>query len=238
MEIENSAHANWQIGCGHLAIFFSQELVGISWKKIRKSGWGELKEEHHESKNKKLPANKKVLKSRKNISLFYLETLLNSLINLSKYFNNKLDINPRRPWRNGEKYLKQKGDRQRRKNLLTYGIQGNLMTYFFNNATLSINKTIEKWTRCWSFPFSKTDDIWITKNYKGIILATYIERSFVKIKTVFNLTDSDYTSIPGRSKGKQSRSNTIFRRFLQSIWFSSQRENRVDTTGIWSPQRN
>ena len=51
------------------------------------------------------------------------------------------------------------------KYFLKYGRQGNLMIYFFDFATLSINK-IEKWTKCCFLLFLKKGDFGITKNYR------------------------------------------------------------------------
>ena len=57
-------------------------------------------------------------------------------------------------------------------------------------------------------------------------------------KLIYNLTDSDYQWNHQRCKCKKSYSNITLHRFLQIIWFHTQRENGANTSSIRSLQRN
>ena len=52
------------------------------------------------------------------------------------------------------------------------------------------------------------------------------------------MIDSEYLSNHWRSTCKKSRGNTIDCKFLQNIWFHTQRKDEVNTSHIWSSQRN
>ena len=57
-------------------------------------------------------------------------------------------------------------------------------------------------------------------------------------KSTHNFTDSDYSSNHRRSTCKKYRGNTIVRRFSQSSWLYTQREDGSNTACIWSSKRN
>ena len=57
-------------------------------------------------------------------------------------------------------------------------------------------------------------------------------------KSIHNSTDNDTLSNHWRSTCKISRGNTFVRRVLKSIWFHTQKKEGVNTSSIWSPQRN
>ena len=39
-------------------------------------------------------------------------------------------------------------------------------------------------------------------------------------------------------RAKKSRGNTLVRRFIQGIYFHTQREDGANISNVWSPQRN
>ena len=62
-------------------------------------------------------------------------------------------------------------------------------------------------------------------------------------KSIYNVTDFDYPSNHWRrtckkKKKKQTPGKTFVYRFLQGIWFHSQRKDEANASSIWSPQRN
>ena len=143
---------------------------------------------------------------------------------------------------------------------LKFGRQENLTTYLWLCYAGYKQNTLEKWTKCCLLPFPKKGDFGITKNYRGITLTTtaawvynallfnHIWLEIEKIlrkksdwllkKLLHNFTDSDNPSNHQRCMSKESQGNTTVYRFLQGIWFHTQRKEGANTTSIWSPQRN
>ena len=77
-----------------------------------------------------------------------------------KFINNQLDI------KLGQFMVEELDTVLKKISKQKYGSQGNLMTCFFDYATLSINKTREKCI----LHFPKKIDLRITKNYRSITL--------------------------------------------------------------------
>ena len=126
---------------------------------------------------------------------------------------------------------------------LKYGRQENLTSYFFDYATLSINKTIEKWTKGFILFLPKKGNLGITNNYRCITLTAIaakvhnamllnriqpeIKKFLGKIRTIFGEINLQlykfWLSIKSFKEQVQKKSwdNTIVCRFLQGIWFQT-----------------
>ena len=138
-----------------------------------------------------------------------------------------------------------------------YEREGKLLTHLFNAVFKQI--TIDKWTKGCVLHFPKKGDLGITKSFGGMTLTAIAAKVYnvlllnrIKLeiekfigkserlskKSNHNFTDSGNTPNQWRGMCKNSRGNTIVLRFLQNIWFYKQREDGLNTTTIYSSQRN
>ena len=115
---------------------------------------------------------------------------------------------------------------------------------------------IDRWTKGCILPFPKKGDLGITKNYRGItpifiaanvyntLLLNRIEPEILR-KNQNNFRRNWSTSqilvirrIIERVYEKKPRGGTLVRRFLQSFWFHTHREDGANTSSLCSPERN
>ena len=123
--------------------------------------------------------------------------------------------------------------------------------------TVYNQNTINKWTKSYILPFPKKSDLEITKNYRVITFTSIaakiynarlfnridpkIEKILMKNQNGFRRNRSTTSQIltihrilGGRAK--KTRNYTPICRFLQDIWLHRERENRTNTSILWSAQ--
>ena len=108
--------------------------------------------------------------------------------------------------------------------------------------------------------FPKKGDLGIAKNYRGIALTSITAKIYnallrnriePKIEKILRKNQNGFRRnwtttlqiltirrILERVREKKTWGNTIIRRFLQSIWLHTQREDGANTTRLWPLQRN
>ena len=146
---------------------------------------------HTWDKNEKFLVKKKETWSGKKISRICLETLLKSGNPHEKIITDKLDVKLGHFTENRcytvLKMIKWWKDAGLMKSLLKYENQGNLMTYFFDYATLNTTKISHEWTKICILPFPTKTDFRILKNYRGItlcVVATQVYNDLIP-KTIY-----------------------------------------------------
>ena len=123
-----------------------------------------------------------------------------------------------------------------------------MTTYLFDYATVFINKTQYRNGQKAASSLLQKSDLGNTKNYRGItytvtatkvyntMLQNSIQSEIKKIrfseKSIHHFTDSDDPANPRECTCRKTRGNSVARRFLESIWFHTQKKDGANPNRI------